>query len=144
MLLSNENRFSTAQAITATALSEDVIDLLPSGTVPPFGTVALVGDVGKGCEICYTVKVVEAFNNLTSLTIAVEVGATASLGTVVDSITVALADLTVGYFYPKLTLPAGLKEQYLGLRYTVTGTAPTTGKITAGITLGTQSNYEGP
>ncbi len=31
-------------------------------------------------------------------------------------------------------------ERYIRLNYTVTGTAPTTGKVTAGITGGVQTN----
>ena len=37
-------------------------------------------------------------------------------------------------------LPRGLTLQYGRLTYTVAGTAPTTGKITAGVVAGVQSN----
>ncbi len=55
--------------------------------------------------------------------------------------TYALADLAVG---AKLLLPdelpVGTDERYLRLKYTVAGTAPTLGKITAGVTAGNQTN----
>lgn len=142
MILSNESLFSDGQAITATAISTNVMDMGAAGT-PVGAAAALNHDVGKGTPIPLLVQVTEAFNNLTSLTIAIETGSSASLGTVVASFTVALADLTVGYRIPYEMLPKGL-GRYVGLRYTVTGgTAPTTGKITAGLTMGVQNNVTG-
>ena len=142
MILSNESLFSNKQAITATALSTNVIDLGEKGT--PYGGVApLEGDLGPGCGVPLAIRVNEDFNNLTSLKIALEVGDTDTLGTEVASATVLAADLVAGYQFPLLHLPLGTKGRYLGVRYTVTGTAPTTGKVTAGLTMGQQTNITG-
>ncbi len=53
--------------------------------------------------------------------------------------TIPLASLVLGYKSPVITLPMKM-ERYIRLNYTVTGTAPTTGKVTAGITGGVQTN----
>ena len=95
MIFSVQQLFSDAQAITATAVSSNVIDTGVRGT--PYGAAAaLVGDLGPGHKIPVLVQVTEDFNNLTSLKIAIETGSTASLGTEVVSQTIALADLVAG------------------------------------------------
>lgn len=141
MILSKESLFSDGQAVTATALSTNVMDLGAAGT-PHGASAPLNHDVGKGTPVPLLVQVTEDFNTLTSLTIAIETGAAATLGTVVASFSVPLADLKAGYRIPYEILPKGL-GRYLGLRYTVVGTAPTTGKITAGLTMGVQNNVTG-
>lgn len=142
MILSAQQLFSDDQAITATAVSTNVIDLGVAGT--PYGAVAALNqDVGKGAGVPVLIQVTEAFNNLTTLTIAIETGATTSLGTVVISKAVPLASLTAGYQFPVQVLPNEITGRYLGVRYTVTGTAPTTGQVTAGISMGNQTNVTG-
>lgn len=142
MILSAEQLFSDDQAITATAVSTNVIDLGAAGT-PYDAAAALNQDIGKGTPVPLLIQVTEAFNNLTSLKIAIETGSTTSLGTVVIDATIVLANLTVGKQFPLMFLPRDIAERYLGVRYTVTGTAPTTGKITAGISAGNQTNVTG-
>lgn len=142
MILSAQQIFSDDQAITATAVSTNVIDLGVAGT--PYDAVApLNQDIGKGAKIPVLIQVTEDFNNLTTLTVAIETGATTALGTVVISKDVLLADLVAGYQFPVEVLPNEIDERYLGVRYTVTGTAPTTGVVTAGITMGNQTNVTG-
>lgn len=141
MILSNESLLSNAQAVTATGLSTNVIDTGAKGT-PVGGKAALLGDVGKGTKIPFVAQVVEAFDKLTSLTISVETGASASLGTVLSSQTILLADLTAGKRIALDVVPEGVLR-YIGVRYTVTGTTPTTGKVTAGITHGAGNNVHG-
>ena len=143
MIFDASTLFSNAQAVTATAASTNIIDLGATGTV--FGaTTAIVRDVGKGKEVSIRASVVESFNNLTSLSIGIETDDNvgfASAKTVWTSPAYALADLAVG---AKLLLPdelpVGTDERYLRLKYTVAGTAPTLGKITAGVTAGNQTN----
>jgi hypothetical protein len=142
MILSAQQLFSDDQAITATADSTNVIDLGVPGT-PYGGVAALTQDVGKGAKIPILIQVTEAFNTLTSLTISISTGATTALGTSVISKVVPLADLVVGYQFPIEVLPNEITERYLGIEYTVTGTAPTTGKITAGVSMGNQTNVTG-
>lgn len=144
MILSKQSLFSDDQAVTATTVSTNVIDLGVRGT--PFGAVApLHADRGLGCPIPVLIQVTEAFNTLTSLSIDVEVSDAAAMtnSTVVASETILLADLKAGKKTFLQVLPSGLNKRYLGLRYTVTGTPPTTGKITAGVSMGNQTNVTG-
>jgi len=142
MILSAQQLFSDDQAITATADSTNVIDLGAPGT--PYGAVApLNQDIGKGTKIPILVQVTADFNNLTSLAIAISTGATTALGTTVLSQTILLADLVAGKQTSFVVLPNDITERYLGIEYTVVGTAPTTGTVTAGITMGVQTNTTG-
>lgn len=144
MIFSAQQLFSDDQAITATAVGTNVIDLGTAGT--PYGAAAaLNNDKGKGTEIPVLIQVTEAFNTLTSLTITLETSANADLSssTVLATETIALAALTVGKKTNLQIAPNGITGRYLGTRYTVTGTNPTLGKITAGITLGNQTNKTG-
>ena len=142
MIFSAEQLFSDDQAITATAVSTNVVDLGAPGT-PYDAAAALNQDIGKGAKVPILIQVTEVFTNLTSLKIAIETGSTTSLGTEVISKTVLLDDLVQGYQFPFMVLPNEIDERYLGVRYTVTGTAPDSGKITAGITMGNQTNFTG-
>ncbi|HCF8248198.1 Bbp16 family capsid cement protein [Klebsiella pneumoniae] len=129
MLLDQQALFSAAQAITATAASTNVID---TGSNK---------DVGKYGDIPLLIQVVEGFNNLTSLTVTVQTDDNSVFSSAADvlSMTIPLASLVLGYKSPVITLPMKMKR-YIRLNYTVTGTAPTTGKVTAGITGGVQTN----
>ncbi|WP_374041249.1 Bbp16 family capsid cement protein [Klebsiella pneumoniae] len=129
MLLDQQALFSAAQAITATAASTNVID---TGSNK---------DVGKYGDIPLLIQVVEGFNNLTSLTVSVQTDDNSAFSSAADvlSMTIPLASLVLGYKSPVITLPMKM-ERYIRLNYTVTGTAPTTGKVTAGITGGVQTN----
>lgn len=129
MLLDQQALFSADQAITATAASTNVID---TGSNK---------DVGKYGDIPLLMQVVEGFNNLTSLTVTVQTDDNSAFSSAADvlSMTIPLASLVLGYKSPVITLPMKM-ERYIRLNYTVTGTAPTTGKVTAGITGGVQTN----
>jgi hypothetical protein len=143
MIFDKENLFSDAQAITATAASTNYIDLGATGTVP-YGSSALVRDIGKGEPLPLRIQVTEAFNTLTSLTVAIEVDDNTSFSSVrtVDTQTIALAGLTLGAVFEGLKyVPVGVNERYVRLNYTVTGAAPTLGKITAGIVAAHQDGY---
>lgn len=144
MIFSQQQIFSDAQAVTATAISENVIDLGVRGT-PYDAAAALNGDVGKGCPVPILAQVVEDFDELTSLTVAIETSDNANLtgSTVLASQVIPLADLVAGKQIAVQFLPNGVTGRYLGLRYTVAGTPPTMGKVTAGITMGNQTNVTG-
>ena len=143
MILDATTLFSAAQAVTTTAASTNVIDLGQPGTV--FGAAAAITrDVGKGAGVPIAIRVVENFNNLTSITVTVETDDNAgfsSATTVFTSPTYALADLQAGarHLLPD-ALPVGTAERYVRLKYTLAGTTPTTGKVTAGIAAGLQTN----
>lgn len=142
MIFDKENLFSDGQAITATAASTNYVDLGATGTV--YGaSAAMVRDIGKGKPIPLRVQVIEAFNTLTSLKVDIEVDDNSSFSSakVVDSQTIPLAGLTKGAVFNGLRyVPVGTDERYVQLRYTVTGTAPTTGKVTAGFVASHQEN----
>ena len=133
MIFDQQNLLSDAQAITATAASTNTIDLGPIKA-------GLVRDIGKGKPIPLLIQVVETFNNLTSLTIALQVddADTFPSAKTVWSSTVVLADLKAGKVIVPEFITRGTDERYMRLNYTVTGTAPTLGKITAGVTMGNQ------
>lgn len=141
MIFSKQQLFSDDQAITASADSTNVIDLGVPGT--PYDSNQLNQDIAKGNKIPIFIQVTEAFNNLTSLEIKISSGATTALGTQIISKTILLADLVAGKQFPVEVLPNEITERYLGIEYVVTGTAPTTGKVTAGITMGNQTNVTG-
>lgn len=142
MILSAQQLFSDDQAITASADSTNVIDLGVAGT--PYGAAAALNDdVGKGAKIPILVQVTEAFNNLTSLEVKISTGATTALGTTVVSEVIPLAEAIVGKQMVINVLPNEITERYLGIEYVVVGTAPSTGKVTAGITMGVQTNVTG-
>jgi hypothetical protein len=143
MIQDRTGMFSVAQPITATTASTNIIDLRPTSTV--FGAAVPIGrDIGKGASVPLRCAVVETFNNLTSLTISVETDDNAGFAsprTVFTSPAYPIADLATGAraLLPD-SIPIGADEQFLRLKYTVGGTAPTTGKITAGVTMGNQTN----
>jgi len=142
MIFSAQQLFSDDQAITASADSTNVIDLGVAGT--PYGAAAALNDdVGKGAKIPLLVQVTEDFDNLTTLEIKVSTGATTALGTTILSQTIALADLVAGKQTSFNVLPDDITERYLGIEYVVVGTAPTAGKVTAGIVMGVQTNTTG-
>lgn len=141
-IFSNQDLFSDSQAVTADAGSTNIIDLKATGT-PVGAAVALARDLGKGCRIPLEVLVTEAFNNLTTLQISVQVDDNdvfSSAKTVALSRTYALSELTLG---ARLNFPAqipeGTDERYLRLYYDVVGTAPSTGKLFAGVVMGRQN-----
>lgn len=138
MIIDNQSLFSDGQAITATAGSTNVLDTGLAGT-PVNHTVPLEKDIGKSRELPVVVTVTEAFNNLTSLEVQVQVDGDVAFGSAqtIASRVYLLAELTLG---ARLAFPAevpeGANERYLRLRYVVTGVAPTTGKVFAGIVAG--------
>lgn len=144
MIFSLQQLFSDDQAITADAISTNVIDLGVAGT--PYGAAAaLNNDKGKGTPIPILIQVTEAFATLTSLTITVEVSANADLSssTVLATETILAAALVAGKKTNLQVLPNGANARYLGIRYNVNGSDATAGKITAGVTMGNQTNKTG-
>jgi hypothetical protein len=142
MILDRTGLLSENQAITATTASTNVIDL---GTPAfPYGsTSALRRDVGRGEPVPFYVGVTETFNNLTSLTVAIQVDTTAAFSApdTIFTQTYPAADLVPGqrHINPDW-FPAGTGKQFVRMLYTVTGTAPTTGRVTAGTVLSRQTN----
>jgi hypothetical protein len=152
MILDTQTVFSGAVAvdgtrtpqgpITATAISTNVLDVRNNAT-PALADEALQG----GGECWLIVQVIQAFNNLTSLTITLESDSATSLASapvVHFSKTILLAALTAGATPVRIQLPSDDYKRYLGLRYTVTGAAPTTGTISAFMTFDPQRSITYP
>ena len=123
MIFDTENLFSDHQAITANAASSNVLDLGAAGR-----------DIGVGESVPLQIQVTEAFDNLTSLAVAFQTSVDEAFSSPIElaASTVLLADLVAGKKFPITNVPEGTKR-YNRLYYTVTGTAPTAGKIKAGI-----------
>lgn len=144
MIFDLTEQFSNAQAVTATAASTNVLDTGNPGTV--YGAAAaLRRDLGKGTKVPLAVRVVQSFNNLTSLIITYEVADDAAFSTnkttVFTSPTYVLADLATGaHLLLPDQVPVEANRRYHRLLYTVAGTAPTLGQITAGIVADNQTN----
>lgn len=128
MIIDDFNTFSRLQAITATAASADTIDL------GPLYTGNTVRNIGVGEEIYLVIRVGQAFNTLTSLTVDVQTDDATGFGTPVVLATtgaIPLAQLTANTVVRVMALPPANYERYVRLNYTVTGTNPTTGTIDA-------------
>lgn len=121
------NMFSDEQDITATAASTNVIDT------------GHTKDGGPGYPVHVACIVTEAFNTLTSLAVALQTATDAAFTTPVtlQTVSLALAALLAGEEFSFSCLPHGCLR-YLRLYYTVTGTDPTEGQISAGLVFDSQ------
>lgn len=142
MIVDNTLVLSDSQAITATAASTNQIDVGAAGSTYLGGTVGR--DIGDSTIIPIVVEVTQAFNNLTSLQVSLETDDDVAFGspvTVATGPAVPLASLVLGYKFDwPAEIPVGTRERYLRLKYTVVGTAPSTGKVFASVVAGRQSN----
>jgi hypothetical protein len=121
--------FSDGQAITASADSTNVIDL---GATPTLRALSIAS------PLYVRVVVTEAFNTLTSLDIGVKSDSTTNMDTsetVHGTRNILLAALTLGAeFVIPIDRVSQTYERYLGIEYTVNGSNPTLGKLTAVLT----------
>lgn len=129
MILDSQTLFSENQAITADAPSTNVLDL------------GAPRNIGPGVPVPLLVQVTEDFDNLTDLRVAIQTDSDEAFSapvTVVEA-SLPLAKLTAGARFPFLVMPE-IGGRYVRLFYDVTGTAPTAGRVTAGIVWGLQTN----
>lgn len=129
MIMDEQGLFSNNQAITKSTESTNIIN---------FGK----REISFGTPVEMYVQVMEDFNNLTSLTITVQTSGDEKFTTPVDleEQTILLSDLKKGTVSALKYIPKG-NEGYIRLYYTVTGTAPTSGKIFAGIVDSQQQGH---
>ena len=129
MILDEQGLFSNNQKVTASAESENILDLGKR-------------EVSFGTPIELFIQVSEDFNNLTSLDIKVQTDSEEEFSDPMDLIeqTMTREELVKGAVSSIKFLPKG-NLGYMRLFYTVTGTNPTTGKILAGITAGVQESF---
>lgn len=141
MIMDRSLLFSDGQAITATAASTNLVDLGATGT--PYGGTAIVRNIGHGRPVPIVVTVTQTFDALTSLTITLETDDNASFSSATTAWTspaYTLAQLATGakHLMPDF-IPTSINERYMRLKYTVGGSNPTVGKITAGVVMARQS-----
>lgn len=140
MIFDSTNLFSDAQAVTASAVSTNVIDLGPTKT-PQHGVKDITRDIGKGTPIYMRAQVVEAFATLTSLTLTLQTSvdeAFTSPQDVLASPAAVAASLLPGYVFPLTVVPRGTLLRYVRLSYTVGGANATAGAVTAGFVFGNE------
>lgn len=149
MILDTQAEFSDAQAVTATAISANVMDLqaaLGGGANIAGGNTLL--DVGQGEDIYLVVATAVAITdtgNDATLTVTLESATDAGLttGAVVHFSTGALAFASyapAGSVIAQIKLPNADYKRYLGLRYTVGAGPFTAGAIDAYLTKDVQRN----
>lgn len=143
MYVDSQELFSDAQAVTATAISTNVLDLNPDG----FGLAGGVQDIGVGDETVYlvvmTVTTITDTGSDATLIVTLESDTAPGLATspVVhfSSGTLAFATYaTAGTVIVQTPLPLADYKRYLGVRYTVAAGPFTAGAITAFLTTDVQ------
>jgi len=135
MIFDKTAMFSQAQSVTATAASTHVIDLGKR-------TAGLGRDIGKGAGIPILCQVVEQFYGSGGLRVSCEVSDDEAFTAPVEvwrSPDIVASRLKAGFIFTPETVQRGTDKRYMRLKYTAVG-ALTSGKLTAGITMGNQSN----
>lgn len=145
MIFDIQTRFSSAQAITASAASTNVIDTLAAGT--PFGhSGAITRDLGVNSDDAepeLDIRVTEAFATATSVKVAYQTATDAAFTsptTVLETEAIPIATLVAGYKFNIDEIPFRSRERYHRVYYTVAGSNATAGKITAGFVAAAQQN----
>lgn len=131
-ILSAQSLFSDNQAIVDDVASENYYERRPSGT-PVGGAAPIDADLGSA-GVPFFFQVTEDFNNLNNLEVRFEQDNDPGFGTptLIYSETIPLSDLKAGRKFAVRTVPHGVTQRYLRFFYNVMGTAPTTGRVTAG------------
>jgi len=135
MIFDKTTMFSDSQSVTGTANSTNVVDLGPVAN-------GLSRDIGKGTGIPILVQVVDSFSGGGSVRVTAQVSdneAFTAPVTAWESPSVSTTQLKAGYVFVPETVTRYTNKRYMRLRYSVTGTG-ISGKLTAGITMGNQSN----
>jgi hypothetical protein len=144
MIIDLQTKFSDAQAVTATAISTNVVDLRNAAT-PASADEGLMGEP-MWLTILTTVAATAA--GAATVTFTLESSSTADLATapVVHYSTAAIgkATLIVGYVVCRILLPSDAYARYLGVRYTVATGPLTAGTFSAFLTPSIQRNTTYP
>jgi hypothetical protein len=150
MILDAHQEFSTAQAITVTAVSDNIIDLGPLNTGIAQAIAAGVGvnevrDIGAGEDQYLQLQVDAAFTAAGAATLTVtwetdDNSAFTSATVLFTSTTFALADLAINAQPLRIKLPRAAYERFNRLRYTVATGPMTAGSVTSFVNLGVQDS----
>lgn len=131
MIIDKELQFCDGQAITDDAASENTIDFKGA-------------DIGRGEPVPISIVVTEDFDNLDDLTVAVQDseddGDSDDYADVIKSAPVPRDDLEAGYEFILTVMPEKMKR-YGRLYFTISGSSPSAGKITANVVADRQTNY---
>lgn len=135
MRLDSQLLFSDNQAVTATAVSENVVQMA--------STQNGMTEVAFGDKIPLLIQVTEDFVGCTSIAASVETSATedfASAVSLVSTPAIPVAELKAGYKFAIDSIPKGNKG-FMRTKYTVVGTA-TAGKILAGVVDAIDNSFQ--
>lgn len=149
MILDQLSLLSDAQAITASAASQNVYDLGEPGFV--------TYNAGKGdkpqlkrsfprsAHIPLLIQVVEDFEGLTALKLKVQSDSDPAFPSPKDLICqdVPLADLKAGFISAIDKVPGTIEERYFRVFFEVVGGPASAGKVTAGIVGAVDESYKG-
>ena len=141
MILDTQTMFSDDQAITASAASTNILDLGASAT-PTGAAAAISRDLGKSM-VPILIQVTTAFATNTSLKVSIQTDDNtgfSSAATALETEAIAVATLVAGYKFVINWAPYTVNERYLRLYYTIAGSNASAGNITAGISMGNQTN----
>jgi hypothetical protein len=144
MILDTENLFSDDQAITTTAISDNVIDLQSASILTSQDAPSGINiGPGEGNFVEIIVQVTTNFANGTNIVAALENDDDVTFGSptvIATGTTVLTADAVAGKQLLALrVLPTDLTERYIAIRYTVSGTH-NAGTVTAGVVSANQTN----
>lgn len=136
MIINKNLTLSENQAITADAISENVIRWNETGKAT-LEAGQIVRNIGSGTAVPMLIQVTENFATLTSLEITLETSDSADLSSstvLASSGAIPVASLLAGY-RPAFTrhVPDATMLDFLGLRFNVNGSNATAGKISAAV-----------
>jgi len=139
MILDLQTKFSDLQAVTSTAISTNVIDLI-QGTSPT----TMDEGIGDGVWLNIIVGKAATAAGAATVTFSLESDSTADLATSATvhwtSAAIGKATLVAGYQVARIKLPSDNYERYLGVRYTVATGPLTAGTFLAFLTISAQRN----
>ena len=143
-----QTKFSDAQAVTATAISTNVLDLRNYATGVTTPVLADEGLVGQNMWLTIVVGTAVTAAGAATVTFTLEsdsdTGLSTSVTTHYSSAAIGKATLVAGYVAVRVQLPSGDYERYLGVRYTVATGPLTAGTFTAFLSPNVQRNITYP
>lgn len=130
MYVDKQAEFADSQAVTATAISTNVIDLYPVGNSVNSNATRDIG-VGEDVYLVAQVDTTATAAGAATVTVTLESDSAAGMATApvvhFSSKAFALAEMAAGVTLLAIKLPSADYKRYLGVRFTVA-----TGPLTAG------------